>query len=304
MKAVFDTRANSGYDDDICSRYHFPGIYLDAARASLNDWVVYREPRRGGGRQGYVAVARVVQISTDDRPGLTNHYYARIADFLPFDRVVPMRRGDDYFERRLNGVARKLVGQTLQGHSVRAISDAEFGAIVREGLRDTLDRRNAVRLGLVGPDIDPEISAALDAPDETQERRIVEFLANRKIREASFRNRVLAAYDQTCAVTGLKIINGGGRAEAQAAHIWAVQDGGPDVTTNGIALSATIHWLFDRHLISLTEDYGLLISHNKVPTELRGLFDKQMDRIRLPIDRKDWPSPRYIRRHRQEFAGG
>ncbi len=35
------------------------------------------------------------------------------------------------------------------------------------------------------------------------------------------------AYGDTCAVTGTRIINGGGRAEAQAAHIWAVEDGGP-----------------------------------------------------------------------------
>jgi putative restriction endonuclease len=41
---------------------------------------------------------------------------------------------------------------------------------------------------------------------------------------------------------------------------------------NGLALSGTVHWLFDRHLISLTDDYRLLVSHNKVPAELRGLF--------------------------------
>lgn len=304
MKAVFDTRSDSVYDDDIFSRYHFPGIYLDAVRNSWKDWVIYREPRRGGGREGYVAVARVVAINTDDRPGLKNHYYARVADFLPFDRVVPMRRGDGYYEQQLNEVPRNLVGRSLQGHSVRTIADAEFGAIVLEGLRDTLDRRNAVRLGLLDPDVDPETRSALDASEEAQERRIVEFIANRKIREASFRNRVLAAYDRTCAVTGLRIVNGGGRAEAQAAHIRAVQDGGPDVTSNGIALSGTIHWLFDRHLISLTDDYGLLVSHNKVPTELRGLFDRQMDRIRLPVDRRDWPNPTFIRRHREAFATG
>lgn len=306
MKAVFDTRADSVYDDDIVAQYHFPGMYGDEARAALNDWVIYRTTRRGGakGDIGYIAVARVIAIEPDDRPGSTNHHYARVADYLPFDRVVPLRRNDLYYEQRLNGMARSLVGRTLQGHSVRTISDAEFGAIVRDGLRDTLDGRNAVRLGLVGPDIDPETRAALDEPEAAQERRIIEFLTNRKIREAYFRNRVLAAYDRTCAVTGLRIINGGGRAEAQAAHIWAVQDGGPDVTTNGIALSGTIHWLFDRHLISLTDDYGLLVSHNKVPTELRGLFDRQMERIRLPTNRSDWPKKSYIRRHREAFAAG
>ncbi len=60
--------------------------------------------------------------------------------------------------------------------------------------------------------------------------------------------------------------------EAQAAHIWSTASGGPDVVQNGIALSATVHWLFDRHLISLTDDYWILVSHNKVPSELRTLL--------------------------------
>lgn len=130
----------------------------------------------------------------------------------------------------------------------------------------------------------------------------MQLLVNRTVREASFRRQVCNAYDDTCAVTGIRIVNGGGRAEAQAAHIWPVAGGGPDVVQNGIALSATVHWLFDRHLISLTDDYGLLVSHNKVPPGLRSLFEHQLDRIRLPTDRRLWPNPAYVRRHREAFA--
>jgi putative restriction endonuclease len=102
----------------------------------------------------------------------------------------------------------------------------------------------------------------------------------------------------------LKIVNGFGRSEAQAAHIWPVAEGGPDVVQNGLALSSTVHWLFDRHLISLTDDYRILVSHNKVPGELRSLFEKQMDRIHLPADRRSWPHPAYVARHRERFASG
>ena len=126
-------------------------------------------------------------------------------------------------------------------------------------------------------------------------------LINRKIRDANFRRQVCEAYDDRCAVTGLKIINGGGRSEVQAAHIWGVGDGGPDVVQNGLALSGTVHWLFDRHLISLTNDYRLLVSHNKVPAELRVLFERQMDRIHLPKDPRLWPHPTYVERHREAF---
>ena len=57
MKAVFDTRSDTAYDDDIVRRYHFPNAYLGEARKSVRDWVVYREPRRGGGRQAYVGLS-------------------------------------------------------------------------------------------------------------------------------------------------------------------------------------------------------------------------------------------------------
>ncbi len=113
----------------------------------------------------------------------------------------------------------------------------------------------------------------------------MKLLMHRKVRDASFRGRVREAYDDTCAVTGLPIVNGGGKAEAQAAHIWALQDGGPNVLHNGVALSATVRWLFDRHLISLTDEHGLLVSH-KAPADLRGLFQRQRERIRLPRDRR------------------
>ena len=52
MKAVFDVKPGSGYDDDITRRYHFPARrnYLDAAYGAVGDWVLFREPQRNGGR--------------------------------------------------------------------------------------------------------------------------------------------------------------------------------------------------------------------------------------------------------------
>jgi putative restriction endonuclease len=118
---------------------------------------------------------------------------------------------------------------------------------------------NAVRLELDSKHVDARTLSLLDAPVEEQERRIEQILVNRKIRDASFRRQVCDAYDNICAVTKFRIVNGGGKAEVQAAHIWPVAAGGPDVIQNGIALSGTAHWLFDRHLISLTDDYRLLV---------------------------------------------
>jgi putative restriction endonuclease len=226
-----------------------------------------------------------------------------VASFLPFDDVVPLRRSVGFYETMLGEVANpSRIGAALQGKSIRVIPEADFGAIVRAGLRQTLDPENAIRLELDPQHADADSLAFVSAPPEEQERRIAQMLVNKKIRDAAFRRSVCDAYDNRCAVTGLRIINGGGKAEAQAAHIWSVADGGPDVVQNGVALSATAHWLFDRHLISFTDDLGLLVSHNKVPNELRSLFARQLDRIHLPADQRLWPHPAYIRRHRETFA--
>lgn len=302
MKAVFDTKPNSGYDDEIVRRYHFPtqSNYMSAARDAVGDWIVYREPQRNGGRRAYIAVARVVQIEPD--PLRQNHAYAIIGDYLPFDRPVPFAGDGTYWEGPLRAVENaSRVGATLQGKAMRALADADFSAIVTAGLRETLAPENAVRLGLAGVGDIPAAFVYDAVPGLDQVRRVEAMLVNRKIRDANFRRQVCEAYDDRCAVTGLQIINGGGRSEVQAAHIWGVGQGGPDVVQNGLALSGTVHWLFDRHLISLTDDYRLLVSHNKVPAELRVLFERQMDRIHLPKDQQLWPHPTYVEKHRERF---
>jgi putative restriction endonuclease len=307
MKAVFDTKPNSGYDDEIIRRYHFPtqSNYVTAAEAAVGDWIVYREPQRNRGRRAYISVARVLRIEPD--LVRANHAYAVVGDYLPFDRPVAFAgHGDSgYWETPLRAIDKaSRIGAAVQGKAIRPLADADFSAIVLAGLSETLALENAIRLGLTGiGGVDdlahPSRNGA--TPGIDQVRHVEQMLVNRKIRDANFRRQVCEAYDDRCAVTGLRIINGGGRSEVQAAHIWGVGAGGPDVVQNGLALSGTVHWLFDRHLISLTNEYRLLISHNKVPAELRVLFERQLDRIHLPKDERLWPHPTYVENHRAGF---
>ena len=273
------------------------------AEQLIGDWIVYREPQRNGGRRAYIAVARVLRIEADTRRA--GYSYAVVGDYLPFDRPVPFANNGAYAEAALREIGNpSRVGAYLQGKSIRTISEADFAAIVRTGLGETLAPPNAIRLELDRLELDEETVEYLAAPPVEQARRIEQILLNRKIRDANFRRHVCEAYDNRCAVTRLRIVNGGGKAEVQAAHIWSVAAGGPDVVQNGLALSGTAHWLFDRHLISLTDDYGLLVSHNKVPAELRGLFSKQLDRIHLPDDPRLWPHRGYAAKHREAFSSG
>ncbi len=301
MKGVFVTRPLTEYDDDISRRYHFPNRYLAEASRTVNDWIIYREPRRGRGRQGYVAVARVSRIEPD--PSDSGHSYAYVCDYLEFDEVVPFRSGTQYQETDLNSISSSEIGRTLQGKSIRTVTKKVFATIVLAGLAATLGNDNPHRPDYGSSEADLFLQEFLEAPPEEQNRQIAQLLVNRPLRDWAFRRSVITAYRETCAVTGLRIVNGGGKAEVQAAHIRAVQHGGPDIVQNGIALSATCHWLFDRHLISLTDDYSLLVAHNRVPNEYQSLFSNQLKRIHLPDDRRLWPHPAYIEWHRNRFLG-
>jgi len=105
-KAVFTTKVDPTYDDLPEFRYHFPRTYLRQAQETVGDWVIYYEPRRTsgdlssrGGRQAYFAAARVVSVEPDS--SVPDHFYAFISDFIEFDRSVPFREGDHYYEAAL-----------------------------------------------------------------------------------------------------------------------------------------------------------------------------------------------------------
>lgn len=127
MKAVFDTKPGSGYDDST-ERYHFPRSYLRHALACVGDWVILREPQRNRGRRAYVAAARVERIDPD--PDRAGHSYAILRDYLPFDVPVPFRSPDGYRELILRAVADPTqVGRALRSASVRPIPGRRMGPV-------------------------------------------------------------------------------------------------------------------------------------------------------------------------------
>jgi putative restriction endonuclease len=106
-------------------------------------------------------------------------------------------------------------------------------------------------------------------------------------------------------MTGLKLINGGGRPEVEAAHIRPVGNAhnGPDSLRNGIALSRSIHWMFDRGLLSLTDTYEILTVKKLVPDPVKRLLNPD-GKILLPIDPKLRPHPQFLQYHREHIFKG
>ena len=288
---VFIHRADSIYEDTPAERYQFPRQYLRRASACSGDWIVYYEPRKAADSRGYYAIAKVQQIVPD--PTTPDMYLALIAPgtYLDFATPVPFSDADGVVERGLLNAEGRISGRAQA--AMRPLSAEDFNRIVSRGLAD--ETPLPPREGEPNHGIAEEQAPYL--AEQIRER--VEYLSTRILRDRVFRKVVLRAYDSRCAITGLKLVNGRGRAEVEAAHIRPVEKNGPDIVSNGVALSGTVHWMFDRGLIGLENDLTILLSHQiNDPEGVRALINRT-GRALCPDQRRNRPHPEYLGWHRK-----
>jgi putative restriction endonuclease len=294
-KGVFLYREDSRYEDRPWAVYQFPEVYLSRAAQIVGDWVIYMEPVKAG-RKGYHAVAKVERIISD--PGSPGMHLAIIDpnSYLDFDKGVPFQSRGAYPERSVLNEAGRVSGRAQA--AVRTIPDEDFNRIIALGL-DTHDE--------LLPRSDSGVTLAAVADEQTPyefEQDRVQMLTKRTVRDRIFRTKVLKAYDRRCAFTGFQFINGGGRAEVEAAHIKSVGAKGPDVVPNGLALSGTVHWMFDRGLLTVTDTAEILLSNhiNDVDGVRKILYPN--GRAHLPESPRDHPDPAFLRWHRENCFKG
>ncbi len=294
-KGIFLYREDSIYDDHPWEVYQFPPQYLSRASETVGDWVIFMEPVKAG-RKGYHAVGKVDQVTLDPRnPGM----FLAIIDptsYLDFDHNVSFQAGGDYPERSVLNEAGRVSGRAQA--AVRIIPVEDFNRIVGLGL-DTheklLPRANTqIELASVGED---------QAPYEFEQDR-VQMLTKRTVRDRVFRTRVLKAYDRRCAFTGFQFINGGGRAEVEAAHIKSVGARGPDVVQNGLALSGTAHWMFDRGLLTIADDASIVLSNHINDVDGVRKILHPGGRARFPDSPHEHPDSQFLAWHRDHCFRG
>jgi putative restriction endonuclease len=285
---VLVTRRFPGYKDIPGVQYHFPKHdYQRQIGTLVGALVLLYEPRRGGtsptssggGRMAFTGLAYIERIWDD--PEDPTYGYAGLRDAIDFNTPVPIH--DTAIKAKaLQSAVLPIPFATAAEISARGLSVPALNGLAeyREGLADTVDLSDLV------------------------ERPFVEVVQNRSVRDASFRYRVVErAYDGTCAFTGMRLTNGYGRAEVDAAHIIPVADKGPDTVRNGIALTKSMHWAFDRGLISLSDSGRIL-------TVDRGFDDAALRMLRadrraiLPNSDDEKPHVAFLAWHRQhKFKG-
>ncbi len=290
---VFVHRADSIYADSPSEQYQFPAQYLSRAKAFVGDWILYYEPRKVRDTRGYFAIARVQQIIPD--PSSEGMYLAIIEPRSYFEFVNPVAFTDEVgvVERGVLNEQGRISGRAQS--AVRPISADDFDRILSRGMDDP--EEILPRVGPIPPSSEFDETQVPFQLEQPRER--LAYLSSRIVRDRAFRRIILDAYDERCAVTGLKLINGGGRAEVDAAHIRPVEADGPDIVNNGIALSGTAHWMFDRGLISLSNDLDIMISRHVNDLEgIRSILNRS-GRALSPKKAGQRPHPHFLEWHRE-----
>lgn len=117
-------------------------------------------------------------------------------------------------------------------------------------------------------------------------------------REHTFKNRVLAAYGDRCAVCEVQL------RLVESAHIVPVKENGADETRNGIALCSLHHAAYDRGAIGIWADYTVTVNEGQVASlqseGLGGGLDEfcrgLRGTLRVPVHPGERPDPDLLAR--------
>jgi putative restriction endonuclease len=247
---VLESFVGSNYADTPDS-YEFPPQYLahfdPLTRGEPMVAVIY-EPRGDSGLGRTAYVGWTLLQAPPEPSGRTNArgqtlYRVRYADrYRDFDRPVPREAPGEPVETWLRSIPRGRDRNVATfGRAVRPLLESDLEVLFSLGFPAGVGR------AVLAPEGEHAI-AEVATPDERARR-----LVNAVQREARFRDDVLDAYSNKCAVSGLTAGPFTGQAYGllDAAHIRPVSDRGIDSVSNGLALSPTLHRYFDRGLFTL-----------------------------------------------------
>lgn len=116
-------------------------------------------------------------------------------------------------------------------------------------------------------------------------------------RDAAFREQVLQAYDNRCAVCGYDGHLGHLKVGLEAAHIRWVQANGPSEVVNGIAMCSLHHKLYDLGAFRIDpKDFRILFSRELRGSSdaVEGLLRAHGTRLHLPRSTSEQPDRKYL----------
>ncbi len=123
-----------------------------------------------------------------------------------------------------------------------------------------------------------------------------------RVNQSIFRKITLLNYQNTCCITGLTL-----RPVLRASHIlaWSESVEHRMNPANGLCLSATYDAAFDRHLISLDEEYRIILSkkvrENHSNEATRTLF-LSLEGTKISLPKRFQPNQDFLKEHRERMG--
>ena len=139
-------------------------------------------------------------------------------------------------------------------------------------------------------------------PAEEARRSYITATVRQRVHQRAFRERVLNAYREQCALCRLRH-----EELLDAAHIIPdTEPEGEPVVSNGIALCKLHHAAFDRQFLAVRPDYVIeirpdILVESDGPMLLHGLKEMHQRTLILPVAKEHLPNPKFLEKRYQRF---
>ncbi len=136
-----------------------------------------------------------------------------------------------------------------------------------------------------------------------KEKRYISQNSRRQVRDKGFRRAIRRIYQDTCALCQSRVVTQNDESLIEGAHIIPWENNGTDDPRNGLALCGTHHWLFDRYLYTLDDNYQIVLSNwlKRKENRIEDVVDREGMEIYLPDNESCYPAIEALVEHREKF---
>lgn len=121
------------------------------------------------------------------------------------------------------------------------------------------------------------------------------------VRGGVFKREIPKIYNYQCAISEMKIESTRNIQMIDACHIVPFAFSKNDTITNGISLSPNLHRAFDRGLITINNDYTVVVTSKIIESKSAySISQFEGKKILLPQNSNYYPNPENLKWHRQE----
>lgn len=251
---------------------------------------------------------------------VTNHFPIFAMPFYhmnsePFWKLIANVGCEKWIEskssmRSLGNLTTAVKFALIDSELAELLSQPESRDILKISILDQYFPKTKSNYGNNGNDDLPNVSI-LNEPSEEYKRKIIElknqidensFQEEVFIRGGLFKREIPKIYNNTCAITGLRIDAITNVSMVDACHIVPFSEGYDDTLTNGIALCPNLHRAFDRGLISISDNYEVILNKTFVENQsVYNLSQFEGKQISLPNQSEHYPTLQNLSQHRKRF---